>query len=418
MYNEQLENLITMALMDGELTEKEKQILFKKAEAFGVDLDEFEMVLEAKLFEKKKQTQQVTAAPKSDKLGDIKKCPACGAIAETFATRCKECGTEFRNIEASKNIVKFFEKLDDIESQRKDTFSEVEKGGSGFSFGILIKWWIFWWILIPLKLLTFIINKSKSAKWSTTDFRKSEIIMNFPVPNSKEEIIEFLTLSTSRIDEISYLKALSDESKYKNAWNKIWLKKIIQIDSKAAFSMKADVKAYDEIKKIVNNAKSQVKTNQKRAIHILIAFLIITVSLVSWAVIAKNISDGKEEAQKVIQQDFITNAQDYVKTGEYDKAMDILPNINNVTEVVKIKCLIQLETLTASLDDLKLIIDAKEHTKAKNELNTILWEKVSETYSTESIERDYFEKFLLRKEGINKQLPEKYRVELRTKYDL
>ena len=47
MYNEQLEKLIEMALMDGELTEKEKQVLFKNAEALGIDLDEFEMVLEA-----------------------------------------------------------------------------------------------------------------------------------------------------------------------------------------------------------------------------------------------------------------------------------------------------------------------------------------------------------------------------------
>jgi hypothetical protein len=98
MYNEQLEKLIEMALMDGELTEKEKQILFKKAESFGVDLDEFEMVLEAKLFEKQKSDKPVTAAPKSNKLGDVKKCPACGAIAETFATKCQDCGTEFRNI--------------------------------------------------------------------------------------------------------------------------------------------------------------------------------------------------------------------------------------------------------------------------------------------------------------------------------
>jgi len=36
-----------MALMDGELTEKEKQVLFKNAEALGIDLDAFEMVLEA-----------------------------------------------------------------------------------------------------------------------------------------------------------------------------------------------------------------------------------------------------------------------------------------------------------------------------------------------------------------------------------
>ena len=76
MYNEQLEKLIEMALMDGELTEKEKQVLFKKAEAMGVDLDEFEMVLEAKLFEKQQsmqQTTQTTAAPKSDKFGEVKK---------------------------------------------------------------------------------------------------------------------------------------------------------------------------------------------------------------------------------------------------------------------------------------------------------------------------------------------------------
>lgn len=52
-YDKQLDKLIEMALIDGELTEKEKKVLFKKAESFGIDLDEFEMVLDAKLFEKK-----------------------------------------------------------------------------------------------------------------------------------------------------------------------------------------------------------------------------------------------------------------------------------------------------------------------------------------------------------------------------
>ncbi len=45
MYNEQIESLISAALADGVLTEKEKQILFKRAESMGIDLDEFEMVL-------------------------------------------------------------------------------------------------------------------------------------------------------------------------------------------------------------------------------------------------------------------------------------------------------------------------------------------------------------------------------------
>ena len=77
MYNEQLEKLIEMALMDGELTEKEKQILFKKAETFGVDLDEFEMVLDAKVVE-----QQKKGAP-TEKKDNVIKCPSCNDIVLT-----------------------------------------------------------------------------------------------------------------------------------------------------------------------------------------------------------------------------------------------------------------------------------------------------------------------------------------------
>ena len=52
-YDPKLEKLIDFALADGELTEKERQVLYAKAMSMGIDLDEFEMVLEAKLYEKK-----------------------------------------------------------------------------------------------------------------------------------------------------------------------------------------------------------------------------------------------------------------------------------------------------------------------------------------------------------------------------
>ena len=116
MYNEEVEKLIEMALLDGELTERERQILLSKAEAMGINLAEFEMVLEAKLFEKNKRDNSTVV--NSDKMGSLVKCPACGAIAETFSTKCNDCGTEFRNISASKNIIHFSEMLDEIESTR------------------------------------------------------------------------------------------------------------------------------------------------------------------------------------------------------------------------------------------------------------------------------------------------------------
>ncbi len=58
LYSEQIERLIDLALADGVLSDKEKQVLFRKAEEEGIDLDEFEMVLNAKLFEKKQAIKQ------------------------------------------------------------------------------------------------------------------------------------------------------------------------------------------------------------------------------------------------------------------------------------------------------------------------------------------------------------------------
>lgn len=64
MYNEKLEALITAALADGVLTDKEKEILFKKAEAMGIDRDEFELVLDGRLAKRKKEMEAKPAQKK------------------------------------------------------------------------------------------------------------------------------------------------------------------------------------------------------------------------------------------------------------------------------------------------------------------------------------------------------------------
>lgn len=106
MYDEKLEQLIDAALADGELTEKEKQVLFKKAQALGVDLDEFEMVLDARLVKSQKAEQEKAAssAPKSNKFGDVKKCPACGALVQSYQGVCPECGYAFEGVGANEAV--------------------------------------------------------------------------------------------------------------------------------------------------------------------------------------------------------------------------------------------------------------------------------------------------------------------------
>ena len=119
MYNEKIEALIKAALADGVLTEKEKQILFKKAQGEGIDLDEFEMVLDARLVELKKEEKEKAekSAPKSTKFGDIRKCPNCGAIIAVGNAACTECGYAFSEGCDTTVVDKLYKRLSDIDEK-------------------------------------------------------------------------------------------------------------------------------------------------------------------------------------------------------------------------------------------------------------------------------------------------------------
>jgi uncharacterized tellurite resistance protein B-like protein len=45
----EIEKLIDLALADGQITEKERNVIFKKAAELSIDADEVEMVLDGKL---------------------------------------------------------------------------------------------------------------------------------------------------------------------------------------------------------------------------------------------------------------------------------------------------------------------------------------------------------------------------------
>lgn len=170
MYNERLEQLIDAALTDGELTEKEKQILFKKAQEMGVDLDEFEMVLDARLVKLKKAEEEKakSSAPKSNKLGDVKKCPACGAIVQSYQGVCAECGYAFENIEANAAV----------------------------------------------KELTNLLRKANG------NIDRAQIIDTFPIPMDKASLIAFITWLAPQSLDVGHSCAESYQKKYKEAIDK------------------------------------------------------------------------------------------------------------------------------------------------------------------------------------------------------
>ena len=71
-----LEKLMAAALVDGVVTDKERAILIKKVKEAGGDVDEFEMLLDARIYEaQQKQIQQEATKPIEKEIQQTKSQP-------------------------------------------------------------------------------------------------------------------------------------------------------------------------------------------------------------------------------------------------------------------------------------------------------------------------------------------------------
>ena len=189
MYNEKIEQLIKAALADGMLTEKEKQILFKRAQEQGIDLDEFEMVLDARLVELQKAEKEKAerSAPKSTKFGDVRKCPVCGALVPALAVSCVECGYEFSNVETKFSSATLYNKLLAAEQATYELPSEG--------------------------LATAASRQKKIDKLKHK--AQVQIIESFPVPMTKADLFDFMnyiTISNRILNGESFLRPIERKS--------------------------------------------------------------------------------------------------------------------------------------------------------------------------------------------------------------
>ena len=103
---EELDALIQEYLTDGVLTEKERQVILKKAEGMELDRDEIDLYLDAQV---QKIDQATDAAVRKQK---GKTCPFCGSPVPQLAEKCPECG-QLITPEASKELQEILDNLED-----------------------------------------------------------------------------------------------------------------------------------------------------------------------------------------------------------------------------------------------------------------------------------------------------------------
>ena len=213
----------------------------RKAQEAGADLDEFEMILDAKLHKVQKAAAAVAPKSNSNKHGEVRKCPACGAMVSALSTRCSECGFEFNNVEANKSANTLFEKLQALEMEKARELAQHEESKNKQ--------------LMALSehhncggTLTKIFADSKAQNEERDDLihtlelgalqierkyldAKINMIKVFAVPNTKGDLIELLSMASSNAYDNDGVIGPEEEA---------WLQKTDQIYQKLVICAAGD----------------------------------------------------------------------------------------------------------------------------------------------------------------------------------
>lgn len=143
--------------------------------------------------------------------GIISKCPSCGQVLKALDAKCPACGLELREVESASSVTKFSEELAKTISVRQ----------------------------------------------------KIDLIRNYPIPNAKADIFEFLLLATSNFDTKKHMNATGSERMISEAW----LSKIEQsyVKAEALFKGDSDFSKFQDIyNSDIKELNAVLKANEEK----------------------------------------------------------------------------------------------------------------------------------------------------------
>lgn len=170
--------------------------------------------------------------------GKVLKCPNCGAVISQTTAICPECGMKITGQAAVSSVQAFENQFMALESQRK-------------------------------KSILGVINVYAPA--SSVDKQELALIKNFPVPNTVDDVLEFMILATSNIDVKLSKKGLIKKNsssaplmalEMPEAISNAWVAKMQQVYQKAEILFPDDP-VFAKIKQIYTDKMVELKYMKK-----------------------------------------------------------------------------------------------------------------------------------------------------------
>ena len=227
--------------------------------------------------------------------GEIHKCPNCGEILNSFVLNCTACGYELRGVKSSNAVSELSINLQRIESLRNERNSTA-------------------------------IRRGFFAKGSDDiDEQKINLIRNFTIPNTKEDILEFAVLAAANIDKTSYDDSYGYLSHKINTRRRdlsnAWMSKLEQAYQKAKIILAGDPRLY-EIQAIYNSTHKSVKKEKSKIWKIISLYYSIPIALLGiiFIIVFGSLSNAeKKEIERL--ESIVAEINFSLETGDYKYAL-------------------------------------------------------------------------------------------------
>lgn len=223
--------------------------------------------------------------------GKIFKCPNCGEVLNSFISNCPACGYELRGARAVSSVREFALKLEAIEAKREYTRAN------------------------PIRDLYF----GKAA--TKTDEQKISLIKSFSIPNTKEDLYEFLILASTNINTDMYDSGTIRPTDVRLAVSDAWRAKFDQAYQKARLVFAGDSR-FTEIEKLYKKTYRSIKNSKWKSwklVGVLYAFLFVIGGIVFLCVTISSASSERKENARF--EAIVADMEEALDNKEYKYAL-------------------------------------------------------------------------------------------------
>lgn len=257
--------------------------------------------------------------------GALHKCPNCGAPVAGFQIQCAACGYEFRSHSMTNSVRALSARLEQIELYRQNP-----------------------------SMLNQIAKMYGLGSYSKASLAKANVISTFAIPNTKEDILEFVLLASSNIIPVVLVGGSSGDSYVTVHDLRIeqdaWYTKLEQAYNKAKLTFPNDP-LFAEVERVYREKKNEIslakkKKTQKTILIVTTLFLLIfgmfaTVIICFKSCVNEIVDMAEEQAESRLSDDrepindedkqllkLSNRIRTLIDDGKYDKARELVEDLH------------------------------------------------------------------------------------------